>query len=120
MIYLLALAAVSLMTVAQLFLKKGLGSLGGSPQNIGEIAPFFFRAFTNLYVLGAFGMVLLTALVWILAVSKAQLSYIYPFMALSYVLVAFFSWMIFKEDITTLRLAGIILISFGVFLVAKS
>jgi len=65
-------------------------------------------------------LTIVAALGWLLAVSRAQLSFVCPFMALSYVLVALFSLVIFKEDVTTLRWLGIMVICLGVFLVSRS
>ena len=120
MVYLLIFISVAAMTAAQLFLKKGMLLIGQFPQNFSDLIPFFIKAFTNTYVISAVFLTILTALAWILAVSRAQLSFIYPFMALSYVLVALFSLLIFKEDVTTLRWLGIIAICLGVFLVSRS
>lgn len=120
MIYLLVLLSVTAMTAAQLLLKKGLILLGNVPESIGELVVFFEKACTNIYVIAAAIMTLVTALAWIIAVSKAELSFIYPFMALSYVLVAVFSLLIFKEDINTLRWVGIVVICVGVFFVSRS
>ena len=112
--------SVAAMTAAQLLLKKGMLVVGQFPQNLGDFLPFLAKAFTNAYVLSAMFFTLATALAWILAVSKAELSYIYPFMAMSYVLVALFSLLIFKEDVNALRWVGTIMILVGVLLVARS
>lgn len=108
------------MTAAQLLLKKGVMLTGGFPQSLGDLIPFFVKAYTNAYIISAVILTIITALAWILAVSKAEISHIYPFMALSYVLVALFSFLIFKEDVNALRWAGIIVICIGVFLVSRS
>ena len=120
MVYLLVIISVSAMTAAQLLLKKGVLVVGQFPQNLGDFLPFLAKAFTNAYVLAAMFFTLATALAWILAVSKAELSHIYPFMALSYVLVALFSLLIFKEDVNALRWVGIVVICVGVFFVSRS
>lgn len=120
MVYLLVSISIIGMTAASLFAKKGILSIGPSPQNFSELAPFFLKAFTNTYVISAVCLTILTALVWLLAMSRAQLSFIYPFMALTYVLVALFSLLLFKEDVTPLRWLGIIVICVGVFLVSRS
>jgi drug/metabolite transporter (DMT)-like permease len=120
MIYLLVFISVAAMTAAQLFVKKGLLVIGQVPQSFSEIIPFWGKAYTNIYVISAVLLTILTALAWVLAMSRAQLSFIYPFMALSYVLVALFSLLIFKEDVTILRWLGIIVICLGVFLVSRS
>lgn len=120
MVYLLVSISVAAMTAAHLFLKKGILSVGQTPQSFGELVPFFLKAFTNTYVISSVLLIILTGLAWVLVISRAQLSFVYPFMALSYVLVALFSLLIFKEDVTMLRWLGIIIICLGVFLVAKS
>jgi len=120
MVYLLVFISVAAMTAAQLLLKKGLIAVGQFPQNFSQLIPFFLKVYTNPYVISAVFLAILTALAWVLAVSKAQLSFIYPFMALSYVLVALFSLLFFKEDVGVLRWLGIIVICAGVFLVSKS
>lgn len=108
------------MTAAQLLLKKGLLSIGESPADLGDIIHFFLKAYTNIYIISAVLLTIVTALAWILAVLKAQLSFLYPFMALSYVFVALFSLLLLKEDVGVLRWLGIIVICAGVFLVARS
>lgn len=107
-------------TQAILLVKKGLLAVGQIPQNFGELIPFFWKTFTNAYVISAVLLTIVAALTWILAVSRAQLSFIYPFMALTYLLVALFSLLIFKENLTILRWLGIIVICLGVFLVSRS
>lgn len=120
MLYILVFISVAAMTAAQLLLKKGLLLVGEFPAHLGNLLPFFLKAFTNIYVISAVLLTIVTALTWILAVSKAQLSSVYPFMALSYVLVALFSLLLFKEDVGVLRWLGIIVICAGVFLVSRS
>lgn len=120
MVYLLVFISVATMTAAQLLLKKGLIAVDQFPQNFSQLIPVFLKVYTNPYVISAVFLAILTALAWVLAVSKAQLSFLYPFMALSYVLVALFSLLFFKEDVGVLRWLGIIVICAGVFIVSRS
>lgn len=59
-------------------------------------------------------------LLWIKVLGKMELSYAYPMVSLGYVLIMFFSYFIFKENITYIRIIGVILIIAGVILVARS
>ena len=77
--------------------------VGQLPQNFGEPGHFFLNAYTNLYIISAVFLTIVVALSWILAISKAELSHIYPFMALSYMFVTLLFLLIFKEDVTALR-----------------
>ena len=120
MIYVLVLTTVAAMSAAQLMVKKGVLLIGQFPQHLGEVPNFFLKACANPYVIAAACLTIITAVTWLLAVSKAELSRIYPFMALSYVLVALGSLLIFKEDVSALRWSGILVICVGVFLVSRS
>ena len=118
--YLLLVITLVAGVAGQLLLKKGLLVIGQVPQSFGELVPFFSKVFTDPYVLSAVFLWVVAVLAWILAVSKAELSSVYPFMALSFVLVALFSLIIFKEDVSAIRWVGIIVICLGVFLVSRS
>jgi len=119
--YLLMLISLAGVVTAQLLLRKGMLLVGQFPQNISEIISFFFRTFTNIYVVIAIFSVLISSLAWISAISRAgELSRIYPFMSLSYVLVVLLSALLLKEDVTPLRWMGVIVIGLGVFLVSRS
>ena len=120
MIYILIFIAVISMTAAQLLAKKGILSLGQLPSTISEIIPFFLKVYSNVYVISAVLITIVASLAWLLALSRAQLSFAYPFMALSYVLVVLFSLLFFREDVSILRWSGILVICLGVFLVSRS
>jgi len=120
MVYLLVLISIVAMSASQLLAKKGLLTIGYTPHSLGELGHFFLKAYSNGYIISAVALTIVTALVWIVALSKSELSWLYPFMALSYVLVALFSWLLFNEGVTALRWAGIAFICLGVVLVARS
>jgi drug/metabolite transporter (DMT)-like permease len=105
--------------IGQVFIKKGLTSLGGLDFSTGLVNSFariFLTPFTilglSLYFLGVF--------FWLYALSKVDLSYAYPFVSLSYALAVLFSWLILGENISYLRWAGVFVISFGVLLISRS
>jgi len=120
MIYVLLLITLAGMVAAQLLLKKGLIEVGRSPSEVGGLIHFFTGVFTNLYVLAAIFAVLVTALAWIVALSKGELSRLYPFMGLSFVLVTIFSVLFLKENVTLWAWIGTVLVCLGVFLVMRS
>jgi len=61
-----------------------------------------------------------SSLLWLMVLSKRDLSYAYPMIAAGYVLVVFLSWVFFKEEIPLLRIAGLVLICAGVVIVGIS
>jgi len=105
---------------AQLMLRKGtlqVGRIGTGPS---EMLAFFGKAFTNIYVLLAVALTLGASLAWIAAVSRAQLSRVYPVLGITYVLVPIFSILFFKETLGYLGWLGAIMVFGGVFLVLRS
>ena len=59
-------------------------------------------------------------LLWIKVLSKVELSYAYPMVSLGYIIVLIFSYVLFKENITYLRVLGILFIIVGVLFVSRS
>jgi multidrug transporter EmrE-like cation transporter len=55
-----------------------------------------------------------------IAMTKFDISYAYPFTTLGYVLILIFSALLFKESIDIYKLVGISLIIFGIILTSKS
>jgi len=112
----LLLLAILLASLGQILLKLGLRSLGpgaGATEALRSIV-------TNAMVFGGFASYGLSSLVYIIAISKLPLSYAYPMVAISYVIVAVLSWMLLNEQVPPLRIAGLAVIIVGVVMLALS
>jgi drug/metabolite transporter (DMT)-like permease len=62
----------------------------------------------------------IATLLWLVVLSKEELSFAYPMLAIGYILIAIFGKIFFGENVTFVRFLGILLISIGVFLLLKS
>ncbi len=117
----LILASVLVGVLGQLFLKAGvakLGTIGAEtlahlPQLLGTIA-------TNPLIIVGLACYGLGAAMWIVVLSRVELSMAYPMLGLGYVFVLLTSWLVFGEAVTPLRWAGALMIVAGVVLVARS
>jgi drug/metabolite transporter (DMT)-like permease len=58
--------------------------------------------------------------IWLFALSRVELSFAYPFVGLSFILMMFASSWFFAENISPLRIAGTLVIGLGVFIVSRS
>jgi len=67
----------------------------------------------------SFAAAFLASLAWMAALTKFRLSYAYPFMSLSFLLVLLFSYLLFKEPLTISKLAGVILIIIGLYFTSR-
>jgi multidrug transporter EmrE-like cation transporter len=61
-----------------------------------------------------------SAVFWISALSRVQLSYAYPLLGVGYVLVAVASWQLWGENLTVQRIFGTLVVALGVYLVGTS
>lgn len=118
---LLILTSVIGGVIGQLFFKAGvsrLGPIGGEavanlPQLLAAIA------MNPLIILGL-GCYGFSTVLWIIVLSRVDLSMAYPMLGLGYVFVLLTSWLIFGETINAARWTGALMIVAGVVLVARS
>jgi drug/metabolite transporter (DMT)-like permease len=68
------------------------------------------------------GLVLfgLSAFVWLAVLSRASLSFAYPFASLTYVIILLADRFLFHETVPPLRWAGVFCIMLGIVLVAQT
>jgi len=74
----------------------------------------------NPYVLLGFVMYGLSTIFWLIALSKKDLSFVYPFISLTYVLVLVLSSLVLKESIGVNKLVGTLIITVGLIIIARS
>lgn len=114
----LILISVTLGVVGQLSMKSGMKSVGKIELSQMLFTSKLFQVILNPLVI--FGMILYmsAAIVWLVVLSKAELSYAYPMFALGYVITSVIAWLLFKENMTLFRFFGILMIMSGVYLIA--
>jgi uncharacterized membrane protein len=86
----------------------------------GDFQGFFTRALLSPTVMAGLLLYGASAVLWLLVLSRSQLSYAYPFVSLGFVITTLFGWQILGESMSLARLLGTILIIAGVVLVARS
>ena len=78
------------------------------------------RVIVNLPILAGLCCYAISVVVWILALSRVEVSVAYPMLSIGYVVNAIAAWLLFGEDLNTARMAGIGVIIVGVWLVARN
>ncbi len=111
--------AVAIAVVGQLVIKKALNSMTNIDFSTGAVSTYL-RMFSSPYVMIGMATCVLSILFWLYGLSKVDLSYAYPFLALSYVLAIVGSWYFLGESISGMRLIGVFIICAGVLIVARS
>ena len=102
--------------VAQLSMKKGM-SIIGSVGLKDIFSPKVFSIVFQNYVFIGVVLYFLAALIWLVILSQAELSFVYPLISVGYVITAILSWYLFKENLSLFRFLGILLICGGVYLI---
>ncbi|BEV73619.1 MULTISPECIES: SMR family transporter [unclassified Paludibacterium] len=116
----LILFGVLLNAAAQLCLKAGVRQIGHFDFSPANILPIGWKLATNLPIFGGLSCYVVSVVVWILALSRVEVSMAYPMLSIGYVVNALLAWWLFGEMITAQRMAGIAVIIIGVVLVARS
>ena len=113
--------SVILSVCGQLVLKLGVTRIGATDLGAaGALGQFFARAALSPLVLAGFAMYGLSAVAWLIVLSKLKLSFAYPFLALNFVLITILSRLVLDEPITPARWIGIALICIGVAVIGRS
>jgi multidrug transporter EmrE-like cation transporter len=115
----LVLISVLLGVSGQLSLKQGMRKIGNFELEYFITTKVFEILKEKFVILGIFCYTIAT-IIWLVVLSKAELSFVYPLLAIGYVLIAILSKFLFNENVTFVRFLGIILISIGIFLLLRS
>lgn len=116
----LVLTGVLLNAIAQLFLKAGARDVGQFEFSLANMVPIGWKLATNLPIIGGLTCYVLSVVIWIMALSRVEVSIAYPMLSIGYVLNAALAYWLFGEAVGPMRVAGIAVIIVGVFIVAKS
>ncbi|MCC6473031.1 MAG: EamA family transporter [Burkholderiales bacterium] len=116
----LILTGVLLNAVAQLLLKAGTNAVGHFEFTAANIVPVGLRLALEPHIAGGVACYLVSLVVWIMGLSRVEVSVAYPMLSIGYLINAVAAWYLFGESLGALRLTGIGFIVVGVFLVTRS
>jgi len=111
---------VTLAGIGQLFIKHGVtvvvGQAGSFPADlIGFLKlVFYWPVFLGLLIYFFFGIA------WLKILSDVPVSYAFPFLSISYIVIILGSWWFLGETITFLKIIAIFLIIAGVICLSRS
>lgn len=116
----LLMTGVLLNAGAQLLLKAGTNSVGVFEFSRDNIVPIGWKLATEPHIVGGLGCYVISVIVWVMALSRVEVSIAYPLLSVGYVVNALAAWYLFGEAVTGMRLAGIAIIIIGVCVVTRS
>lgn len=118
--FLLIFVGVMLNAGAQLLIKAGTNAVGYFEFSRDNILPIGWKLATEWHILSALTCYGLSVVVWILALSRVQVSIAYPMLSLGYVVNAVAAWFLFNEAFNLPKVFGIGVIILGVVIISKA
>ena len=118
--YLYILGTVVFTVYGQVILKWRIGRYVPLPEQ--TVKKFFFlvKLLVDPFIFSGFASAFVASLFWMAALSKFDLSFAYPFMSSSFVLVFIISVFIFNDSVTVHKVVGLALIVLGILISSRS
>lgn len=113
------LAFTILVVAGQLFLKSGLSNFG-EINSFGLLMSKILFIIFNPHVFLGLVLYVFSSALWLIILSRTSLSFCYPFISISYVLIVITSRIFFNETIDLYKIFAIILIIAGVIMLSFS
>ena len=116
--FVLILANIVLVVAGQSFIKQGINKIGSFSEM--PLVQFLVKSFSSPLVILGLALYVISAAIWVMVLSKVDLSFAYPMLSLGYILILIISAVFLGEAITFLRIIGVILICLGIFFISRT
>ena len=116
----LVLTGVLLNAVAQLALKASVSDTGIINLDMHSLLSSAGSLATNLWLWLGLICYAISVVVWILALSRVDVSIAYPMLSIGYIVNAIAAWHLFDEPMNLGKVVGIGIIIVGVYILARS
>jgi multidrug transporter EmrE-like cation transporter len=116
----LILTGVMLNAGAQLLLKAGVTPLGELSVGLHNLLPTMVKVLMQWPIVAGLACYVVSVGVWIVGLSRVEVSIAYPMLSMGYVVNALLAWWLFGEALGPMRWAGMVLILAGVVVMTRS
>lgn len=114
------LTGICLNAAAQLLLKAGTNTVGVIHLTAENWVATGLKLATQLPILAGLSCYMISVLVWIIGLSRVDVTVAYPMLSIGYILNALGAWYFLGEIVSAQRLLAIGVIIIGVVLLARS
>lgn len=111
---------ICLNAVAQLLLKAGTNAVGAIHLSAENWFATGLKLATQLPIIGGLSCYVISVVVWIIGLSRVDVTIAYPMLSLGYIINAVGAWYFLGEVVSAQRLAAIGVIIIGVVLLTRS
>ncbi|MES2049173.1 MAG: EamA family transporter [Pseudomonadota bacterium] len=114
------LTGIFLNATAQLLLKKGTNAIGAIHLTAENWFSIGVQLATQLPIIGGLTCYVVSVLVWIIGLSRVDVTIAYPLLSIGYIVNAIGAWYFLGEMLSLQRMLAIAVIIIGVALLVKS
>src|SRR4051812_25262662 len=113
-------AGILLNATAQLLLKAGTNAVGAIHLTADNWLPTGIKLATQMPIIGGLTCYVLSVVVWIIGLSRVDVTIAYPMLSLGYIINAIGAWYFLGEMVSGQRILAIGVIIVGVVLLTRS
>lgn len=117
--HVLILGTIAFTVYGQLILKQQMAGLPPLPSGFAAFPELVRLILTRPLIFSGLAAAFVASLFWMAAIQRFPLSYAYPFMSLTYVLVFGLAYFFFGDAMNASKIGGLFLICTGVALIAR-
>lgn len=104
---------------SQLIMRWRVTEAGALPADLTGKVQYIAALLLNPWVISGITATFLAGVSWMLAMTKFEISYAYPFVSLNYILVLTAGFLLFQESLSPTKLAGSVLVILGIIVIAR-
>ena len=104
---------------SQLTMRWQVQLAGPLPDDVAGKLHYVVQLLLNPWVLSGVAATFFAGVSWMLAMTKFEISYAYPFISLNYLIVVAAGFLFFAESLSGLKLIGTGLVILGLIIIAK-
>ena len=104
---------------SQLIMRWQVSLAGPLPERLLEKFFYIGNLLLNPWVLTGIVATFFAGVSWMLAMTKFEISYAFPFVSLNYILVLLLGFILFQESISITKILGSALVLLGIIVIAR-
>lgn len=93
---------------------------GALPDDFTGKVQFVAQLFLNPWIISSIFATLLAGISWMLAMTRFEISYAYPWVSLNFVLMLIFGVFLFDESFNSAKVLGTLLVIAGIVVIARN
>lgn len=104
---------------SQLIMRWQVTEAGALPTDMPGKVRYMVALLLNPWVISGIVATFLAGVSWLLAMTKFEISYAYPFVSLNYILVLAAGFLLFQESLSFTKIAGSALVILGIIVITR-